>query len=211
MRERQLGAVLYYIAGSLLQVSSSKLLGDDTSLTAIAVLIMGRFVYGLGIGISMHAAPAYLGKMSPSSIRGFMLSMKEAANTLGVRVGYQIGHEVSETPGSWINSYPISTLFAAAILVVSLWLPESVRWLLLHDRDQAAKISLRFLYPRDGTVERVYKQIKMHIVGRRQKSTDTMDTAEQACDSTKEEQRNNLWDVSNRRDLFVGVGIIALH
>jgi len=192
--ELQAGALLY-ILGALLQVSSSFL---QQYHTAIAALILGRFVYGLGIGVSMHAAPAYLGEMAPSRIRGFVLSMKEAANTVGVLTGYQIGHVFSSVEGGWINCFLISTLFAFASLVISaLFLPESARWLLLRDKDEAAKGSLRFLYRDPETVEAVYSKIKNHLMQRRQQ------------DTTKKPV-SSLWDPANRHALTIGVGIVAL-
>lgn len=38
-----------------------------------------RFTYGLGIGFAMHAAPAYISETSPPSVRGLLISLKEAA------------------------------------------------------------------------------------------------------------------------------------
>lgn len=35
--------------------------------------------YGLGIGFGMHAAPAYIAETAPPSVRGLLISLKEAA------------------------------------------------------------------------------------------------------------------------------------
>lgn len=200
--ELQVGALLY-ILGALLQVSSSFL---QHYVAAIAALILGRFAYGMGIGVSMHAAPAYLGEMAPSRIRGFILSMKEAANTMGVLSGYQIGQIFSSVKGGWTKSFLISTLFAFTSLVISAFLPESSRWLLLHDKDEAAKGSLRFLYRDPQTVEAVYFKIKNHLMQRRQQDTKN----EPLSSLSSQSKLTALFDPSNRRALTIGVGIIAL-
>ena len=190
IRELQIGALLY-IAGALLQVSSSLPLSMHT---AISLLMVGRFVYGLGIGVSMHAAPTYLGEMTPSSIRGLILSLKEAANTLGVLIGYQIGYTYSQKQGGWVFSFLMTTIFAAMSLILSCFLPKSARWLLLHDKNREAKNSLRFVYADEAAVEATSTAIRNHLLQRRiDKTTHTL-----------------LWDQTNRRALIIGVGIIAL-
>lgn len=188
--ELQIGAVLY-ILGALLQVACSLF---ENGNPAITCLILGRFVYGLGIGISMHAAPAYLGEMAPTSIRGVFLSLKEAANTIGVLIGYQIGHTFSSREGGWIYTFLISTLFAAASLAISLLLPRSTRWLLLRGKEAEARKSLRFIY-RDGDVAAdICETIRQHLADR--------------CETGMSE--TTLWDPINRRALVTGAGIIAL-
>lgn len=198
--ELQLGA-LFYLVGASLQAACRWI---DDFYFAMAVLVTGRLIYGLGIGISMHAAPAYLGEMSPSAIRGFCLSMKEAANTVGVLVGYQAGHHFSAYEGGWALSFLMSTVFALTSLTMSLWLPDSPRWLLLQDQYERAKESLRFMYRDSTTVETEYTQIKEHLMKRRE-----IKVREDAAVSD-ENGVTTLWHRANRRPLVIGMGIIAL-
>ena len=192
-RELQVGT-LFYIAGALLQVTSC--LPQQSASVAIALLFLGRLVYGLGIGTSMHAAPAYLGEMSPSSIRGVMLALKEAANTLGVLIGYQVGYSYSEIPRGWVWTFAISTLFAATSLLLSLFLPRSARWLLLHGKDNEALESLRFVFQDGNGAHTTFSEIKNHLrpprLGLERPTT------------------MSLWDSRNRHALVIGVGIIVL-
>ena len=61
-RELMLGAALY-AAGSLISVVAPS--GD-----ALALASLGRGVYGVGIGFSMHAAPVYIAEIAPAHTRG---------------------------------------------------------------------------------------------------------------------------------------------
>ena len=39
----------------------------------LGLLIVGRLLFGLGIGFAMHAAPAYLAETAPESVRGLLI------------------------------------------------------------------------------------------------------------------------------------------
>jgi len=197
--ELQLGAVLYLLGASL-QASCRWMVHFELAMTT---LITGRLIYGLGIGVSMHAAPAYLGEMSPSSIRGFCLSMKEAANVVGVLAGYQAGHYFSAYQGGWAFSFMMSSAFALTSLGISSWLPDSPRWLLLHDKNQAAKRSLLFMFGDSDIVEMEFSEIKEHLMGRREEKVG-------AFEPSGENKLSDLWHMSNRRPLIIGIGVIAL-
>lgn len=47
--------------------------------TSLNWLLACRLAYGLGIGLAMHGAPAYIAETSPPNFRGLLISLKEAA------------------------------------------------------------------------------------------------------------------------------------
>ena len=51
--------------------------GTSAALMAFApnleVLLLGRTIYGLGIGFTMHAAPAYIAEAAPAEVRGLLI------------------------------------------------------------------------------------------------------------------------------------------
>ena len=77
-------AALLYLAGAVLEVASGF---GTTEATGLALLLLGRLVYGAACGFAMHGAPAYIAEMSPASIRGTLVSLKEAAIVLGICLG----------------------------------------------------------------------------------------------------------------------------
>ncbi|KAL0400468.1 UNVERIFIED_CONTAM: D-xylose-proton symporter-like 2 [Sesamum latifolium] len=70
----------------LILSSSMYLIG--ALVTALApnfvIMVIGRFIYGIGIGLAMHAAPMYIAETAPSQIRGQLISLKEFFIVLGM-------------------------------------------------------------------------------------------------------------------------------
>jgi MFS family permease len=139
-----LASVLFFI-GSLVEYISGE--SDWSSTAGLSVLITGRIVYGFGCGFAMHGAPAYIGEMAPSQIRGMLVSLKEAFIVLGIVLGYSIGYANSEVEGGWRTTYAISSAFAGVMFMGMLYVPYSCRWLALKGRVPEAVASLKFVSP----------------------------------------------------------------
>lgn len=65
----------------------------------------------------MHGAPAYIGEMAPTQIRGLLVSLKEAFIVVGMVLGYSIGYGYSTTSGGWRWVYWWSTPIALAMMI----------------------------------------------------------------------------------------------
>ncbi|CAN6922543.1 hypothetical protein Bca4012_091633 [Brassica carinata] len=104
-----------------------------TSLAPVfSVLIIGRLMYGVGIGLTMHAAPMYIAETSPSQIRGRMISLKEFSTVIGMVGGYGIGSLWVTVISGW--RYMYATIIPVPVImgIGMCWLPASPRWLLLR-------------------------------------------------------------------------------
>ncbi|CAN1269121.1 D-xylose-proton symporter-like 2, partial [Linum perenne] len=119
-KELLLSAALYLVGALITAVAPH-----------LVVLIIGRVVFGIGIGLAMHAAPMYIAETAPSQIRGQLISMKELFIVVGMLVGYVIGSLLVETSAGWRYMYGASTPLAVIMGIGMWWLPESPRWLLL--------------------------------------------------------------------------------
>jgi sugar porter (SP) family MFS transporter len=98
----------------------------------LGVLLGGRLVYGLGIGLAMHGAPLYIAETCPSQIRGTLISLKELFIVLGILLGYFVGSVQIDAVGGWRYMYGVSAP-VALIMGLGMWsLPPSPRWLLLR-------------------------------------------------------------------------------
>ncbi|KAJ8771309.1 hypothetical protein K2173_026486 [Erythroxylum novogranatense] len=117
----------------LILASCLYLLGAIVTAAAptFAVMVIGRFVFGIGIGLAMHAAPMYIAETAPSQIRGRLISLKEFFIVLGMVGGYGIGSLLVDTIAGWRYMYGASTPLAVAMGIGMWWLPASPRWLLL--------------------------------------------------------------------------------
>lgn len=145
--ELLLAAVLYLVGAIVQAISGTS--GWPGGL-AIATLLIGRVVYGVGAGFAMHGAPAYIGEMSPPSIRGMLVGLKEALIVLGILVGYTVGYLNEETVGGW-RSIPLFAIGPAVVLFIGMFLmPSSSRWLVLKGRIEEARKSILFVFPLDA-------------------------------------------------------------
>ncbi|CAA2933379.1 D-xylose-proton symporter-like 2 [Olea europaea subsp. europaea] len=97
-----------------------------------AVLVIGRLLYGIGIGLAMHAAPMYIAETAPSQIRGQLISLKEFFIVLGMLVGYIVGSLLVETVAGWRYMYGVSIPLSLIMGIGMWWLPASPRWILLR-------------------------------------------------------------------------------
>lgn len=50
---------------------------------SIPVLIIGRFIVGLGVGVAAMVVPVYLAEVSPKKIRGMLVNLNVIFITLG--------------------------------------------------------------------------------------------------------------------------------
>lgn len=189
--ELQIGSFLYLLGASL-QCWSGLSMSSSQSM-AISILLIGRLIYGLGIGVTMHAAPTYLAEMGPADIRGILVSLKEACIVLGILVGYSVGYLLSNVVGGWPWIYAFSTIASLSILCLSTAIPRSSRWLLLRGRHGEALASLTFLYDHD------YVQQEFDSINA------SLDRAGSSI-----ETRKSIWESTYRAPLIAGIGLVVL-
>lgn len=120
-RELIIAAILYALGGFV-----------TASAPGLEVLLVGRFLYGLGIGWAMHGAPLYIAETCPSQIRGTLVSLKELFIVLGILLGYFVGSYQVDVVGGWRYMFGMSVP-VALLMGLGMWsLPPSPRWLLLR-------------------------------------------------------------------------------
>ncbi|RWR76698.1 D-xylose-proton symporter-like protein 3, chloroplastic [Cinnamomum micranthum f. kanehirae] len=121
-RRELITAAVLYMLGSLITGSAPNL----------GVLILGRLLYGTGIGLAMHGAPLYIAETAPSKIRGTLISLKELLIVFGILLGYLVGSIEINSVGGWRHMYGFGAPIAV-LMGLGVWsLPPSPRWLLLR-------------------------------------------------------------------------------
>ncbi|KAJ9555772.1 hypothetical protein OSB04_010386 [Centaurea solstitialis] len=98
---------------------------------SFAIMVIGRFIYGVGIGLAMHAAPMYIAETAASQIRGRLISLKEFFIVMGMVLGYLIGSLLVDVNAGWRYMYGSAFPFAVVMGIGMWWLPASPRWILL--------------------------------------------------------------------------------
>ncbi|XP_073274749.1 inositol transporter 1 [Primulina huaijiensis] len=110
------------------------------------VLIAGRFLVGLGIGVASVTAPVYIAEASPSEIRGGLVSTNVLMITGGQFLSYLVNIAFTEVPGTWRWMLGVSALPAIVQFSLIIFLPESPRWLYMKKDKSEAIIVLSKIY-----------------------------------------------------------------
>ncbi|XP_022955566.1 inositol transporter 1 [Cucurbita moschata] len=105
------------------------------------ILIAGRFLVGIGVGVASVTAPVYIAESSPSEIRGGLVSTNVLMITGGQFLSYLINLAFTQVPGTWRWMLGVSGVPAVIQFACMLFLPESPRWLFMKgDKSKAISV-----------------------------------------------------------------------
>ncbi|KAL0720555.1 hypothetical protein Bca4012_035154 [Brassica carinata] len=102
------------------------------------VLISGRFLVGLGVGVASVTAPVYIAEASPSEVRGGLVSTNVLMITGGQFLSYLVNSAFTQVPGTWRWMLGVSGVPAVVQFGLVLFMPESPRWLYMKNRKEEA-------------------------------------------------------------------------
>jgi SP family galactose:H+ symporter-like MFS transporter len=109
----------------------------------LTLLILGRVAVGVAIGVASYTAPLYIGEMAPPRLRGGLVTLNQLAITVGILLAYVVDAVFAPT-GGWRLMFAFGALPAIVLELGIAVLPESPRWLLLHQRkEEAVKVLTR--------------------------------------------------------------------
>ncbi|KAJ4822587.1 Inositol transporter 4 [Turnera subulata] len=111
------------------------------------VIVIGRILVGLGVGMASMTAPLYISEASPARIRGALVSTNGFLITGGQFLSYLINLAFTKAPGTWRWMLGVAGLPALVQFVLMLSLPESPRWLYRQDKVDEAREILEKIYP----------------------------------------------------------------
>ena len=111
-----------------------------------AILVIGRLMVGFGVGVASVAAPLYASELSPSLLRGRMVSLYQLAITMGIFVAYFADYLLTEG-NRWRLMLGISAIPAVLLFLAVLPLPDSPRWYVKVGRDDEARAALQMVEP----------------------------------------------------------------
>src|SRR5271163_3309007 len=116
-----------------------------------AILVVGRFIVGVGVGVAAVAAPLYAAELAPANLRGRFISSYQLAITLGIFLAYLVNARL--VTAEQAASAPWRTMLGAAVVpglalfVIALVAPESPRWLMMRNRRAEAEAVSRKVEP----------------------------------------------------------------
>jgi SP family galactose:H+ symporter-like MFS transporter len=113
-----------------------------TALTVVApglaLLLVGRAVVGLGVGLASSTVPLYLSEIASPDRRGRLVTTNQLMLTIGILVAYGVDLAFSGS-GSWRAMFAVGLLPGAVLLVGMLRAPESPAWVEAHRRPDAVR------------------------------------------------------------------------
>ncbi|KAK4765128.1 hypothetical protein SAY86_026218 [Trapa natans] len=126
------------------------------------VLITGRFLAGVGIGLGVMVAPVYIAEISPSANRGSLTSFPEIFINIGILLGYVSNYAFSGLPvhTNWRVMLAVGILPSVFIGLALFVIPESPRWLVLQNRVEEARAVLLKTNEDEDEVEERLEEIQ---------------------------------------------------
>src|SRR6202171_3685826 len=105
------------------------------------MLVVGRIIVGLGIGLSSSAVPVYISEVGPAEARGWQVSLFQLAITVGILLAYLVDYAFAQVQG-WRWMLGLAVIPAAIFGTGMLFLPESPRWLIRGGHQEKARAML---------------------------------------------------------------------
>jgi SP family galactose:H+ symporter-like MFS transporter len=155
---------------------------------SVPMLIFGRIIVGLGIGLASGTVPVYISEVSPAEDRGWQVSLFQLAITLGIVLAYLVDYALAPIEG-WRWMFGLAVIPAVIFGVSMFFLPESPRWLAKSGRREAALAVLSRIRGRSD-VEAEFKEIE---------------TTLRAADERG--RMSDVWNPAVRPALVVGLGL----
>jgi MFS transporter, SP family, galactose:H+ symporter len=128
-------ASLVFVLGSIVAAMAS----------SVNMLIGGRLLLGLAIGIVAATVPLYLAELSPKDKRGQLVTFFQLAITLGILLSYVVGFLFESAESAWRLMFWAGFVPAILLFLGMLFVPESPRWLITKGRLEEAKEVLKKL------------------------------------------------------------------
>ncbi|KAF9406336.1 hypothetical protein BGZ94_003151 [Podila epigama] len=126
-------ASIIWIIGSIIQCATVN----------VAMLIVGRMINGVAVGLASMIVPVYQSEIAPKEIRGRIVSLQQWAITWGILIQFfiQYGCSKIESNAAFRIPWGIQIVPGAILLLGTLFFPFSPRWLADKGRmDEALQV-----------------------------------------------------------------------
>src|ERR1700731_3470254 len=120
------------------------------------VLLLARFLGGLGIGGSSVLGPVYIAELAPARIRGRLVGMFQINIVIGILLAYLSNFAIARLglgATEWRWQFGVAAFPAVLFLVMLFGIPQSPRWLVTQKRVDEARDVLQKMGAEDPETE----------------------------------------------------------
>ncbi|MCF3108840.1 sugar porter family MFS transporter [Niabella sp. CC-SYL272] len=130
-----------------------------------------RFLGGLGVGASSVVAPMFISEIAPAKNRGKLVATFQFNIVFGILLAYLSNYLLSGLGAeAWRWMLGILALPAALFVVLLYFVPESPRWLMVHQNDYAGARKILEVSDPEG-VEAAIRSIQQEVEADRKKAS----------------------------------------
>jgi len=120
------------------------------------VLLIARFIGGLGIGGSSVLGPVYIAELAPARMRGRLVGAFQINIVIGILLAYLSNYAIARLgfgAAEWRWQFGVAAFPAVLFLVMLFAIPPSPRWLVAHKRVDEARTVLQMMGSEDSEGE----------------------------------------------------------
>ncbi|CAB3239916.1 unnamed protein product [Arctia plantaginis] len=124
--------------------------------TVVHMVLAGRVICGLCVGVGSLAFPVYLGEAIQPEVRGTLGLFPTAIGNIGILVCY--------VAGKYLNWYQLAYLGAALpipFFILTLLIPETPRWYISRNRNERARKALQWLRGKNTQIDNEIREIAL--------------------------------------------------
>lgn len=116
----------------------------QTAAVDLASILVARVIAGIGVSFILVIAPSWTAELSPAAHRGDTIALTFLANFSGIALAAWIGYGTSFSEAGngqfrWRFCFASQLIPVVLIVIGSLFIPESPRWLVKAGRAQEAR------------------------------------------------------------------------
>lgn len=127
-----------------------------TALAAnVEILIAGRVVLGIAIGVASFSVPLYISEVAPSEIRGSLVSFNQLMITIGIVMSYLVDYSLASVEQGWRYMFAFGLLPSILLFLGMFLLPNSPRWLISVGKIEEATASLALIYSKSAIAQQI--------------------------------------------------------
>jgi SP family arabinose:H+ symporter-like MFS transporter len=116
------------------------------------VLLLARFIGGLGIGGSSVLGPVYIAELAPARMRGRLVGAFQINIVMGILLAYLSNYAIARQglgAAEWRWQFGVAAFPAVLFFVMLFVIPPSPRWLVTHKRVDEARTVLQMMGSED--------------------------------------------------------------